>query len=283
MQRLHTGLAVDREGEDRGVDRGDRGRFGRSEDAAIDAAHDQERQSEYRQGMAQCLRSGNCRQHDGPVAPVRRAGVIAQPHHVGAHRGRQHQARAERREENVRHGNLDDGRVDDERDRGRDQDAQPAGGGDHADREAALVAGIDHLRDHHTADRHGSGDAGAAHGGKNDGGDHRHQRQTAAQVSDRGFGRGHQSIGRPALAQQIGGENEERDGDQFGFVEEPEHRRTDGRMVRTCEQEIRHADQHDRKCDRHAGEQHRKKQYARQGECGAAAHGISSGSGSLSA
>jgi hypothetical protein len=114
------------------------------------------------------------------------------------------------------------GRVDDEQDRGRDQDAQRAAGGDDAAGELLVVAGLEHRRqrdqphqrDHRAHDAGGGGEKGAG-----DERGHRHRAGKKAQAHLQAVEQPVQDVG---PLDDVAHEQEQRDRDQHIVVHHAE-------------------------------------------------------------
>ena len=102
--------------------------------------------------------------------------------------------------------------------RGRDQQRlQRARDGD-VHGEEARIAGLDHLRDHHRADRGGVGDRGARDAAEEGRGEDVHQRQAAADEADEHLGEVDDARRHAAFGHDAAGEDEERDREQREVV-----------------------------------------------------------------
>ncbi len=102
--------------------------------------------------------------------------------------------------------------------RRRDQQRlQRARDGD-VDGEQARIAGLDHLRDHHRADRGGVGDRRAGDRAEHGRGQQVDQRQAAADEADEDLGEIDDALRHPAFAHDGAGEDEERDREQRKVV-----------------------------------------------------------------
>ena len=126
-------------------------------------------------------------------------------------------------DEAARRQRIDDGivrRRDEQRlQRARDRDV---------DREQARIAVLDHLRDHHRADRGGVGDRRSGDAAEEGGGEDIHQRQPAANPSDENLGEVDEALRHAAFAHDGAGEDEEGDGEQreiVGTVGDLQHHR----------------------------------------------------------
>ena len=119
-------------------------------------------------------------------------------------------------------------RIDDGVVRGRDQQRlQRAGDGD-VDGEEARIAVLDHLRDHHRADRGGVGDRRAGDAAEEGRGEDVDQRQPAADPADEDFGEIDEPLRHAAFAHDGAGEDEEGDGEEreiVGAVGDLQHHR----------------------------------------------------------
>ena len=163
------------------------GGLGRAEHAEIDAAdRDSEQQDDLPQAQ-QGLEAFGQRQAGHFRHPVRRDPADDRDHEDV--QGGERDTRQQRGGEQLRHAGFGDDGVEDQDDRGRNQDAERAAGGDGAGRQPLIVAELAHFRDRNprhggggrerrTADRPETG-AGAdcAHG------------ERAAQAAEQGIGR----------------------------------------------------------------------------------------------
>ncbi len=105
-------------------------------------------------------------------------------------------------------------RIDDHVVRGRQQQRlQRAGDGD-VDGEQARIAVLDHLRDHHRADRRGIGDGRAGEAAEHGRGDDVDQRHAAANEADEDLGEVDEAFGHAADGHDRAGKDEERDRQQ---------------------------------------------------------------------
>ena len=101
------------------------------------------------------------------------------------------------------------------------------GDGD-VDGEEPRIAVLDHLRDHHRADRGGVGDGGAGDAAEEGRGEDVDERQPAADPADEDLGEVDQPLGHAALAHDGAGEDEEGNGEEreiVGAVGDLEHHR----------------------------------------------------------
>ena len=103
---------------------------------------------------------------DGQAAPCRpdQAGDEDRQHEQAA----EHDARDEAGEVEVRDRGVGQESEDDQVDRGRDQNAERASGGERAEEQGLIVAVASHQRHRHGADRGRGGDARAGRGGNGD-------------------------------------------------------------------------------------------------------------------
>ena len=132
----------------------------------------------------------------------------------------QQQARDDAGDEQMRHRHRAAGRqrVDDRVVRGRDQQRLQRARDRHVDGEQARIAVLDHLRDHHRADRGGVGDRRAGDAAEHGRGQDVDQRQPAADEADEHLGQVDDALGHAAFGHDGAGENEERDGQQREVV-----------------------------------------------------------------
>ena len=96
------------------------------------------------------------------------------------------------------------------------------------DREQARIAVLDHLRDHHRADRGGVGDRRARDAAEEGGGQDVDERQAAADEADEDLGEVDEPLGHAAFGHDAAGQDEERDGEQgeiVGAVGDLQHHR----------------------------------------------------------
>ena len=98
--------------------------------------------------------------------------------------------------------------------RGRDQQRLQRAGDRHVDGEQPRIAVLDHLRDHHRADRGGVGDRRARDAAEHGRGEDIDQRQPAADEADEHLGEVDDALGHAALGHDGAGEDEERDRQQ---------------------------------------------------------------------
>ena len=117
-----------------------------------------------------------------------------------------------------------DGRaVDHHQDRRRDHDAHGRGAGGEADREALVVAALDHRRVEDAAERRGVGRAAAGDARQEHADDDVHMREPAAQVADHRHGELDEPLGDAADRHHAAGEEEERQRQQREAVDAVEH------------------------------------------------------------
>ncbi|MDT4839238.1 hypothetical protein FQZ97_730230 [compost metagenome] len=224
-QVLETQVAVDEHRHEQRVDGRHCGGFGRSEHAAVDAAHDDRQQGQTPQGLAKCLEhlTERCL---GRRRELQLAGAPPDGDHQ--HQA-QHDARYHAGHEQAPDGDLGDRGVDHHHDRRRDQDAQRARVADHTGGELLGVAVLDHARDHDRTDRHHGGRAGARHGCEQHAGQDGGDCQTAAKVADGGNGELHHAPRHATGGHQVARKHEERNRQQgvvlAGLEELDRHRR----------------------------------------------------------
>ncbi len=209
-------VAVDEHGDEEGVDAGDCRRLGRGEDAGQDAAQDDDHG------------------HQAPDRLVGDAHRLAQPDRLalwevlamGDDEAQDHQRQPEQQtrddagHEQVRHrhGAAGGQRIDHRVVRGRDQQGLQRARDRHVDREQARIAVLDHLRDHHGADRGGIGDGGARDGAEHGRGQDVDQRQAAANEADEHLGQVDDPLRHAAFGHDGAGQDEERDRQQRKIV-----------------------------------------------------------------
>ena len=102
--------------------------------------------------------------------------------------------------------------------RGRDQQRLQRARDRHVDGEQARIAVLDHLRDHHRADRGGVGHRRARDGAEHGRGQDVDQRQAAAHEADEHLGEVDDPLGHAALGHDGAGQDEERDRQQRKVV-----------------------------------------------------------------
>ena len=150
-------------------------------------------------------------------------GEVVAPRDVEAQdhqRQAEHQARDDAGDEQVRDRDRAAGRerIDHRVVRGRDQQRlQRARDGD-VDGEQPRIAGLDHLRDHHRADRGGVGDRRARDAAEHRRGEDVHQRKAAADEADEHLGEVDEARRHAAFGHDAAGEDEERDRQQREVV-----------------------------------------------------------------
>jgi hypothetical protein len=152
---------------------------------------------------------------------------------------------------------LGDDAVDDQRQRGRDEDAQRAAGGDEAGGQFLRVAALPHLRDAHAAHGGAGGRAGAAHGGEHRAAEDVGHAEAAGQLVEPAMRRLVEVRRRPRLADRRAHQDEQRDGEQGEVVQLAVERLGDVLQVARRHEEEHEAERHaaQREGDRHAGEQ----------------------------
>ena len=190
--------------------------FGRREHAAQDAADDDEDRDQSPERLAGDLDRLAERDDLALGEVVAPRDVEAQDHQRQA----EHQARDDAGDEQVRDRDRAAGRerIDHRVVRGRDQQRlQRARDGD-VDGEQPRIAGLDHLRDHHRADRRGVGDRRAGDAAEHRRGEDVHQRQPAADEADEHLGEVDQARRHAAFGHDAAGEDEERDREQREIV-----------------------------------------------------------------
>ncbi len=109
-------------------------------------------------------------------------------------------------------------RIDDHVVRGRHQQRLQRTRDGHVDREQARIAVLDHLRDHHRADRRGIGDGRARQTAEHGRSDDVDQRHAAAHEADEHLGQIDQAFGHAADRHDGAGQDEERDRQQREIV-----------------------------------------------------------------
>ena len=150
-------------------------------------------------------------------------GEVVAPRDVEAQdhqRQAEHQARDDAGDEQVRDRDRAAGRerIDHRVVRGRDQQRlQRARDGD-VHGEQPRIAGLDHLRDHHRADRRGVGDRRARDAAEHRRGEDVHQREAAADEADEHLGEVDEARRHAAFGHDAAGEDEERDRQQREIV-----------------------------------------------------------------
>ena len=190
FERAH--VLVDEVRDDEGVDGGDGGRFGRREDAAIDAAQDDHDQQQAPAGVKET--------GDGDL-PKPGPGLGRQVLDLGGDVDADHQHQAGEQagddagQKHAADRDVDGGGVDHHDDRGRDQNAERAGIADDAGGEFLGVADLAHAGDHDGADgdhgrRRRAGQGGEQHAGE-DAGD----REPALKMTDAGDGEADDALG----------------------------------------------------------------------------------------
>ena len=102
-------------------------------------------------------------------------------------------------------------RINDHVVRGRDQKRLQRARDRDVDGEQARIAILDHLRNHHRADRRGVGDRRSGDAAEHRGGDDVDQRHSAANEADEHLGEVDEALGHAADRHDRAGENEERD------------------------------------------------------------------------
>ena len=150
--------------------------------------------------------------------------------------------------------------VQHQNDRGRHQDAERAGGRDHADAEPPGIAVLDHGRHHDRADRHHGGDARSRNRREHRAGRDAGEAKTARKVTDQ-RGRERDHAARDAAPGQEGaGKDEKRNRHDAEIVETGKQFQADAfdRHLRHREQEGQNGEA-ERNRDRHA-RQHQGKQ-----------------------
>ena len=247
-------LAVDHHADQKRVEDGDDGRFGRGEDAAIDAADDHDR---HQQGQRRSFQSGGETELAFPVVlpqPLDPAPDIDEQ----GERRRDQDARPDAGDEQLADGNLRRHGVEDHRDRRRDDHAKLRRSRLKGRREGCGIAVADHRRDQDRADREGGGDAGARYRREDHAGQDAGAGEAALDAADDGFGEIHQSGGDAADLHQVAGQDEERDGGQRVAVERDEKLLGDQQQRQVGEaRDADHARQPDRDGDGNAErEQH---------------------------
>ena len=95
--------------------------------------------------------------------------------------------------------------------RGRDKKRLQRARDRDIDREQAGIAVLDHLRNHHRADRRGIGDGRARNAAEHRGGEDVDERHSAANEADEDLGEVDEALGHAADRHDRAGENEERD------------------------------------------------------------------------
>ena len=145
-------LAPD-DAEHDGAEGADRGRFGRAEDAGIDAADGHQEQ---RQELPRAFHGGEplAPRHAGAERRIVLANMRDHDHHGHIKPG-ENQPGDQAGGEQPRHRLLGDRGVDHQNDRRRNQDAEAAAGGERAGGKPGVVAGLAHFRQRDA--RHGGG------------------------------------------------------------------------------------------------------------------------------
>ena len=236
LQAREVHLSIDDQRQQAGIEHGDAGRFGGREPAEDLAADD----------------DGGCQQgRDGDEDPLQhlrdpgaRVGGIAARLRVGVDGGHldeaDQQARDDAGKEEAADRDREHAAPDDHQDRGRDDDGKD--GRDRRDRHReAVVVALPALRldeDLGLAGRVGGGGAGDA--GEEDREHHVDLGEAAREVADQCPGEAHQAVGDAAHVHQVGGEQEQRHGQEDERVEGVE-----GLADHVHGREVR-LDQHDR-------------------------------------
>src|SRR5690606_31248242 len=198
--------------EDDGVQHAGGSRLGGTENAAVDTAHDDDRESERPHRLPHRLQ---------PFAP----GVLLLRRHVldrgvdHAVHGEQHedeQTGSDAGDEQFRDGGVGDHPVYDHADTGRDQEGDVAGVDDQRQHERVFVTGLEHARPQRRADGDHGGLGGSGHRTEQGAGGGGAYGQSAFHVADEGHDHVDQAVGRLAARHDVGGEDEHGHGDQRG-------------------------------------------------------------------
>ena len=249
-------------GDERGVDAGDRGGFGRREHTAVDAAEDDDRGAQRPQAAAE---RG---EEDFEPERLARPEVLAPrpKHDVEREHGRDHEARQHAGGIEARHRLLRRRAVHDHRDAGRDDHVDRADRGDEAGDERLRVAGAPHCRHHHLADGRHRGRAGAGNRAEDRGGADRGHAETAADRTDAALHEIDQALGDAAATHQLAGVDEERNGEQRKGVDGGEQDLLQRRERHVHEKHQRDGDSGQQNQEDREAEQQQRDRHHREGE-----------------
>ncbi|MCW0449889.1 hypothetical protein NB706_002723 [Xanthomonas sacchari] len=205
-------LPVQQRGDQQRVHHRDRRALHRGEDAGADADEDQRDQSQARQRADQTQRHrAPARERLGAVA-ARARHRVAGEHHRRGHQQRRDDAGGE--QVGDRQAATGRGREQDQVVRGRHQKRDQRRGHADVDRVVAVVAAVDHLRNHRAADRRDVGDGRAGHAAEEQRGQHADLAQAATHAPDQRGRQRDQAVGDATAQHQFAGEDEQRDRDQ---------------------------------------------------------------------
>src|SRR5262245_21999842 len=205
-------VAVDEHRDGEGVNAGDRSGFGRREDAGQDAAQD-DRDRDHAPDRIDGDLDRLTQRHDlasGELVPV------SDDQNKNDQRQTKEQGWNDAAHEQVSYGDRParGDRINDHVVRGRDEKRLQRARDRDIDREQARIAVLDHLRDHHRADRRSIGDGRARDATEHRGGDDVDERHSATNEADEHLSQVHEALGHTADGHDRAGEDEERNGQQ---------------------------------------------------------------------
>ena len=198
--------------DEKGVDHRDRGRFGRREGPAVDAAEDQDGSADRPFALPAGLPDARpCKTVIGlpaVAAPARDQPGDQQQQGAGD------QPRQDAGEEHARDRSVRNHAVNDHQVARRDEASQRAAGGGDGAAEGRVVTLADHRRNHDGADRRRRRGPRAGERGEEGASEHGHQAQTAHIVADQRLGDRHDPQREAAAFHERAGEHEERHGQE---------------------------------------------------------------------
>ena len=211
LTRAPRKSAIGKEAERQGIGCAEGAGFGEGGQAAEDAADDDDRDAEGRQG-------GNAGQHDAPEADALVAGIAAPPRYPAAgdqQRARHQQARHDAGGEQLQHRDVAQGRgIDDHDHAGRDDRPDDRRAGGYRGAVGGAVAFAFHGRDQSLADGHRVGHRGARDAGEEDADGDVDVAQGTRHAPEQAVGKSHHSFRESRAVHDLGREDEIGHGDE---------------------------------------------------------------------